>query len=1089
MRVSDAFNHLRSRLTGSAKIRKSKPSPGRRKFAFEPLEDRLLLSAVLYVDYGDAFAGGVLNTTVGAIDNTTSGSNPNIDGPRLTDSAGKNYTDATTVAITSFNTVYGTNTTERDGDRAAIDALVKRFYAPLDIQVVDLTTTAQTVPGTTANVQAAASLNDVSNTLGQLGSHDSYVFVGLFAIGATNDNPANFASNGYGGLATGTDIGGNNNNDGTALVLMRNFANKYSEQFLGDQVAHESGHLFGLAHTFGNNPSSSPGIDSGLLQSDMMSYLAYTTFGGFDVFSRYPMVKGDGNTSNDTLAAGSGAPTEFDQMRADPNIGPSNMEYVTGTGQNDIITITKSGATTGSVSVQAFTGADYTGPIEVPGTATSGSVYTYTIDLTKPLLIDAGARDDRIVLDGDLGNTITVRGMAGNDEVVVMGKNAATGRYVPGTNTANGLDGNSDLRGSIVIGATTINFQEFDTTSKVTVRDIGSFTFRTPLPTDSLTLESVAAGQSRVTGTSGGINIVPMTFFNVTGMTIDTGTNDGGGGSDTLTVASTGILAAGLTNLTYDAGTGNDLLILNQGSYTLPGGGAFTYLGGSGSDEVRATADVNFTLSDTSLGNSAGGSIVLTSIENALLTGGAGVNTFNVSNWNGSATLRGTSNDDHYNIDFVGGGSGSVVVQDSSGTADTVNVNGTANADTLLVAAGSVSTSTEVVSFSGIEILTVDAKGGDDVVTVNGTGPVTTVLGGAGNDDFFVNATGPSGITLDGQGGSDDYTVNFGSLAGIVNVSDTPAANVFDRLFVNGTSTADTLVIAPLFVQRNGTERVSYSGIEELIVDAGDGNDDITVNGTSVPTTVKGNAGDDSFTVNGVMNAPLTLDGGAGTDSLLLNGTSGDDVIILTDTSISGLGAGITLISIENLVIDAGAGNDLVDGSALTLSVTIFGGTGDDTLLGGSNDDKLYGQDGNDRLHGNNGNDLLDGGDGNDALFGDDGNDDLEGGNGDDHLYAGAGDDLLNGNAGADIAYGGGGQDQLIADQSGDQLIDWFGNFNDFDVPGHGSGAPIIIRSPNPKERDYLINLAIADGSTDPEVELSIVIPGSADQQANSGNS
>ena len=248
MRVSEAFNHLRSRLTGSAKIKNSKQSPDRRKFTFEPLEDRLLLSAVLYVDYGDAFAGGVLNTTVGAIDNTTSGSNPNIDGPRLTDSAGKNYSDATTVAITSFNTVYGTNTTERDGDRATMDAMVKRFYAPLDIQVVDLTTTAQTVPGTSVNVQAAASLNDVSNTLGLLGSHDSYVFVGLFAIGATNDNPANFATNGYGGLATGTDIGGNNNNDGTALVMMRNFANRYSEQFLGDQVAHESGHLFGLVH-------------------------------------------------------------------------------------------------------------------------------------------------------------------------------------------------------------------------------------------------------------------------------------------------------------------------------------------------------------------------------------------------------------------------------------------------------------------------------------------------------------------------------------------------------------------------------------------------------------------------------------------------------------------------------------------------------------------------------------------------------------------------------------------------------------------------------------------------------------------------
>ena len=49
--------------------------------AAEPLESRVLLTT-LYIDYGDRFPGGVLNTTVGAIDNTTSGSNPNIDGPR-----------------------------------------------------------------------------------------------------------------------------------------------------------------------------------------------------------------------------------------------------------------------------------------------------------------------------------------------------------------------------------------------------------------------------------------------------------------------------------------------------------------------------------------------------------------------------------------------------------------------------------------------------------------------------------------------------------------------------------------------------------------------------------------------------------------------------------------------------------------------------------------------------------------------------------------------------------------------------------------------------------------------------------------------
>ena len=53
-----------------------------------------------------------------------------------------------------------------------------------------------------------------------------------------------------------------------------------------------------------------------------------------------------------------------------------------------------------------------------------------------------------------------------------------------------------------------------------------------------------------------------------------------------------------------------------------------------------------------------------------------------------------------------------------------------------------------------------------------------------------------------------------------------------------------------------------------------------------------GGLGDDDFTVNGPMGAPLTLNGGPGTDSLLFNGTPGDDVIILTDSTITGAGEG-----------------------------------------------------------------------------------------------------------------------------------------------------------------------------------------------------
>ena len=49
---------------------------------------------------------------------------------------------------------------------------------------------------------------------------------------------------GYGGIATGTDIGAANTHDGSALVLLRPQPNLLNAAFLGDQVAHESAHAW-----------------------------------------------------------------------------------------------------------------------------------------------------------------------------------------------------------------------------------------------------------------------------------------------------------------------------------------------------------------------------------------------------------------------------------------------------------------------------------------------------------------------------------------------------------------------------------------------------------------------------------------------------------------------------------------------------------------------------------------------------------------------------------------------------------------------------------------------------------------------------
>jgi hypothetical protein len=474
--------------------------------------------------------------------------------------------------------------------------------------------------------------------------------------------------------------------------------------------------------------------------------------------------------------------------------------------------------------------------------------------------------------------------------------------------------------------------------------------------------------------------------------------------------------------------------------------------------------------------------------------------------------------------------------------------------------------------------LTVNAGDGNDVITLqavdSGFGATISINGEGDNDTITVEAA-PAATAVNGGAGDDAMTVNFGSLAGVVTVAGGPDT---DSLLVNGTAGADTIVVTAAAVTRDATpdETVNYSGIEAVTVKGGAGNDAFTVESSAPGTlTMDGQGGSDSYAVNlgSLAGAVAVTDTGPvpppDIDTLLINGTPGDDTIILTDSGVTGGGgAGLSFSGIENFSVDAGAGNDLVDGSALTIPVTIFGGTGNDTLIGGAGNDSLFGEEdnddligglgadfldggagsdgllgdkgsivrelldgstaavlstpnkhlqaeinqagtikrvvtlldpeqggddtmlggaGDDSLHGGAGNDEMDGGDDSDALFGDLGDDSMMGGAGTDHLFGGRGKDTLDGGTGADIAYGGDGDDRLIADVPDDRLIDWFGNFNDFVVPGPGYGAPTIVRSPSPWVRDFLLDLAVADGALDPNGEIVVVIPGSPDQQGNSG--
>ena len=109
-----------------------------------------------------------------------------------------------------------------------------------------------------------------------------------------------------------------------------------------------------------------------------------------------------------------------------------------------------------------------------------------------------------------------------------------------------------------------------------------------------------------------------------------------------LTVGTDAFLLSGVESATLTGGDGDNSFTV--GGFT----GSGTIAGGDGTgDTILATRDASFTLTDSQL--SVGPDVFLISgIERATLTAGAGANTFTVGAFTGSAYLAGLEGDDRY---------------------------------------------------------------------------------------------------------------------------------------------------------------------------------------------------------------------------------------------------------------------------------------------------------------------------------------------------------------------------------------------------------------------------------------------------------
>ncbi len=277
------------------------------------------------------------------------------------------------------------------------------------------------------------------------------------------------------------------------------------------------------------------------------------------------------------------------------------------------------------------------------------------------------------------------------------------------------------------------------------------------------------------------------------------------------------------------------------------GGGGLDGPAGA-TNTVKATDDVNFAVSDTTLSRTGFTDLTLLGIQNAVLAGGASSNTFTASNWSGSATFDGAGGSDTYNLTLSGSGTGIFAVADSGPAAgDTLNIT---CGRTTFVTSAQVKVGTQHVSYSGIAILNVNGSVGGLTYNVQSTSAsVTTTVGTTGSSNV-INVGSTAGLlpTTPGVVNNIAGTLNLvGGGQDTLNVDDTASS----------TAKTGTLTPTALIGLGMGASGINYQGLSALNLQLGSGGNTFNIHdiNTATHTTVNGGSSN-----NDTVNATFAAD-------------------------------------------------------------------------------------------------------------------------------------------------------------------------------------------------------------------------------------
>jgi Ca2+-binding RTX toxin-like protein len=429
----------------------------------------------------------------------------------------------------------------------------------------------------------------------------------------------------------------------------------------------------------------------------------------------------------------------------------------------------------------------------------------------------------------------------------------------------------------------------------------------------------------------------------------------GQGGNDQISLDETnGALPAanlfgGAGNDTLTGGSGNDRLFGEAGNDILLGkGGVDQLFGGAGNDTLTGGVGNDFVFgeagNDRMIWNPGEGS--------DLNEGGTGTDTVEVNGGNGAENFTVTANGTRVRFDRVDPAPFSIDI----GTTENLVLNANGGDDTFTAGNGLASLiQLNVDGGAGNDTIT----GGDGNDTLSGGDGNDVINGGRGNDTVFMGA------------GDDTFIWNPGDGSDVV---EGQAGN--DTMVFNGSVTSEMFDLSAnggrLRLTRNlGNVVMDTNGVEQVNLNAFNGNDIITVNDLSGTDVTKVNLNLESSPGSGsgdLLADTVNVNGTAYADNIQIQGSGGN-------YSVSGLAALVTVVGSEGandqLVVSALGGDDVVNAAGLAAGVatlTVDGGAGNDMITGSQGNDMLLGGDGNDLIIGGRGNDTALMGDGSDTF-------------------------------------------------------------------------------------------------------------------------